>query len=162
MVLRFCIKLFSFVLNAQPNHYLLLKSAFGCWEYFFPRYVLKWRRAGIADHLLMLCSIVVLISNRWARILWLTFSVSLLTCTELPNPSSVVQALSVMVILKCDPSNFRGWELIPVLGREGDMHVGGCVCIHGCVFLWMCFGVVWFWLFDVAFSVWPRLPGKLW
>lgn len=108
MMLRVCIKLFSFALNSQPNHYLLLKSAFGCWEYFFPCYVLKWRREGTVDHLLMLCSIVVLISNRWARILWLTFSVSLLTCTELPNPSTVMQALSVMVILKCDSSNFRG------------------------------------------------------
>lgn len=37
MVLRFCIKLFPHMLDAEPNHYhyLWLKSAFGCWEYFF-------------------------------------------------------------------------------------------------------------------------------
>jgi len=37
MVLRFCIKLFSCMLNAEANcyHYLLLESVFGCWEYFF-------------------------------------------------------------------------------------------------------------------------------
>lgn len=38
------------------------------------------------------------------------------------------------------------------------MHAG--VCTHGCAFLWVCFGVVWFGFFDVAFTVWPCLPGK--
>lgn len=53
MVLRFCIKLLSCMLNAEPNHYnyLLLKSAFKCWEYFPPPNVAKWRKVGIADHI---------------------------------------------------------------------------------------------------------------
>lgn len=94
MVLRFCIKLFSCVLNAEPNHYhyLLLKVHSGVGN-IFPPSVAQWRRVGIADHLLMLCSIVVLISNRWARMLWLKFCGSVLTCKELSISSTTMQRL---------------------------------------------------------------------
>lgn len=147
MVLRFCIELFSFVFNAQPNHYLLLKSAFGCWEYFFPPYVLMWRRAGIADHLLMLCSTVVLISNRWARILWLTFSVSLLTCTELPFSSTVVQGL--IKGTECSGHPEMWFQQFQKLGvhpcaweRRGCAHMD--VPFYRCVLEWLGFDS-WMW-----------------
>lgn len=51
------------------------------------------------------------------------------------------KALSVVVILKCDCSNFRSWEFIPVLGREGDVHT------------WMCLPM------DVFWSSWVLILG---
>lgn len=47
---------------------------------------MRWRRVETADHLLMLCSVVLLISTSWVWMLWLKLSVSVLTRTELSMP----------------------------------------------------------------------------
>lgn len=147
MVLRFCIKLFSFVLNAQPNHYLLLKSASGCWEYFFfspPCLKVKeGRNYRSFINALLHCGLNLqqMGQDTLANI---QYEPADLHRASLFNTvmQGLEKALSVVVILKCDSSNFRGSELIPVLGREGDVHVG--VCAHVAVPSCGCSGVAGF------------------